>query len=435
MEMPAPEHATRGRTNGRGLVTTSDRSGGSTATATGTERSVGARARPVRSLHHDVSERPFIVIWEVTRACQLVCAHCRADAIRDRNPLELATHEGRRLLEDIASFGAPRPLVVLTGGDPFERPDLAELVAYGSSLGLSMALAPSVTQRLTRPVLSELREAGAKAVSLSLDGATAESHDAFRGVDGVFDATIEAARTVRDLGYRLQINTTVSRGNVRELPRLLATVLDLGVALWSVFFLVPTGRGSALEPLDSVEEEEVLHWLHDVSELVAIKATEAPHYRRIAIQRADAVDLDESFPVGPLRTLLRHDTAQLLTGHEPMRRSARAPIDVNAGRGFAFIDHLGTVYPSGFLPVAVGSVREQRFSEIYCDAPLLRELRTPTAFGGRCGRCEFAAVCGGSRSYAYAVTGDPLAEDPSCDYRPAEGKADRVGEAGNARRA
>ncbi len=399
-------------------MTTSDRSGRSTATATGTERSLGARARPVRALHHDVSERPFIVIWEVTRACQLVCAHCRADAIRDRNPLELDTREGKLLLDDIASFGAPRPLVVLTGGDPFERPDLVDLVAHGSGQGLSMALAPSVTPRLTRPVLSELREAGAKAVSLSLDGASAATHDAFRGVGGVFDATVDAARTVRELGFRLQVNTTVTRGNVRELPRILATVLEFGVALWSVFFLVPTGRGSALEPLDAAEEEEVLHWLHDVSGLIAIKATEAPHYRRIAIQRAEAAVVDDAFPAGGLRTALQRETARLLSGHEPTRRSARPPIDVNAGRGFAFIDHMGTVYPSGFLPVAVGSVREQRFAQIYRDAPLMRALRTPTAFGGRCGRCEFAPVCGGSRSYAYAVTGDPLAEDPSCGYQP-----------------
>ena len=229
-----------------------------------------ARDRSVRLMHHDASERPFIVIWEVTRACQLACSHCRADAIRFRDPGELSTEEGRRLLDDLASFGAPRPLVVLTGGDPFERPDLAELVAHGTSLGLSVALSPSVTARLTRPVLVELHDAGAKAVSLSLDGATAGSHDSFRRVDGVFDATLAAARTIREIGFRLQINTTVTRGNVRELPRILQHVVDLGASLWSVFFLVPTGRGKDLEPLAAAEEEEILHWLHDVSALVAI---------------------------------------------------------------------------------------------------------------------------------------------------------------------
>jgi len=369
-------------------------------------------------MHHDASDRPFIVIWEVTRACQLVCTHCRADAIRTRNPFELSTDEGRKLLDDLASFGSPRPLVVLTGGDPFERPDLPELVAHGTRIGLSMALSPSVTDRLTGPVLVELHEAGAKAVSLSLDGATAATHDSFRGVEGVFDATLDAARTVRDVGLRLQINTTVTRGNVQELPRMLKTVLDLGADLWSVFFLVPTGRGKLLEPLTAVEEEDVLHWLHDVSTLVAIKTTEAPHYRRIAIQRAGVEALDDVFPPGPLRSRLRRETAGTLTGQEPPRRP-RPPIDVNSGRGFAFVDHVGAVYPSGFMPTAVGSVRDQSFPEIYRGSELLRQLRDPDGFGGRCGRCEFRTVCGGSRSHAFATTGDPLAEDPSCLYQPA----------------
>jgi len=377
--------------------------------------------RPVRLLHHDTAERPFIVIWEVTRACQLVCTHCRADAIRTRNPFELSTDQGRKLLDDLAAFGTPRPLVVLTGGDPFERPDLPELVAHGTSLGLSMALSPSVTPRLTREVLVELHDAGAKAVSLSLDGASAATHDAFRGVNGVFDDTMIAARMVREVGYRLQINTTVTHDTVHELPGILKTVLDLGTTLWSVFFLVPTGRGKLLNALTAAEEEEVLHWLHDVSDLVAIKTTEAPHYRRIAIQRAAVdgrVDIDTAFPVGPLRASLREATEQVLTGEEPRRRRPRAPIDVNSGRGFAFVDHVGLVYPSGFLPVSVGSVHEQSFPEIYREAQLLQELRTPDLFGGRCGHCEFRTVCGGSRSHAYAVTGDPLAEDPSCGYQP-----------------
>jgi len=382
-----------------------------------------AQSRPVRFMRHDASERPFIVIWEVTRACQLVCTHCRADAIRTRNPFELTTDEGRHLLDDLASFGAPRPLVVLTGGDPFERPDLPELVAHGTRIGLNMALSPSVTDRLTRSVLEELHEAGAKAVSLSLDGATAHSHDSFRGVEGVFDATLDAARTVREIGFRLQINTTVTRGNVLELPRMLKHVLGLGASLWSVFFLVPTGRGKDLQPLTAGEAEEVLHWLHDVSDLVAIKTTEAPHYRRIAIQRAgfdtgDVTELDQAFPVGPLRSQLRADTAELLSGQEPRRRRPRPPIDVNSGRGFAFVDHVGVVYPSGFLPTPVGSVRRKSFPEIYRDSELLQSLRNPDTFGGRCGQCEFRAVCGGSRSHAYATTGDPLAEDPSCAYEP-----------------
>jgi radical SAM protein with 4Fe4S-binding SPASM domain len=231
---------------------------------------------------------------------------------------------------------------------------------------------------------------------------------------------------VRDVGLRLQINTTVTRGNVHELPQMLASVLDLGASLWSVFFLIPTGRGKVLEPLPAAEVEEVLHWLHEVSTLVAIKTTEAPHFRRIAIQRAAALarhtrgqgaTLDDEFPPGPLRLRLRDDAAAVLTGAEELRRP-RPPIDVNSGRGFAFVDHVGMVYPSGFLPIAVGSVRDQSFPQIYRDSELLQGLRDPDSFGGRCGRCEFRDVCGGSRSHAYATTGDPLAEDPGCVYLP-----------------
>jgi radical SAM protein with 4Fe4S-binding SPASM domain len=346
----------------------------------------------VRSLHLDVHDRPFIVIWETTRACALACRHCRADAVRHRDALELSTDEGYRLVDDLAAYGPPRPILVLTGGDPFERPDLPELVTHARDAGLTVALSPSVTPRLTRDVLAELRAAGASAVSLSLDGATAATHDAFRGISGVFDQTLEAARTVRELGFRLQVNTTVCTGNVDELPAILERVVDLGAGLWSVFFLVPTGRGEQLTPLDADAVERVLHWLVDVADVVPIKTTEAPHYRRVVMQRM------------------------------PDRQS-RPPLDVNAGKGFVFVDHRGDVYPSGFLPLVVGSVRDRPLSEIYRTAPLLQALRDPAHFTGRCGRCEFRAVCGGSRSHAYAVSGDPLGDDPTCVYEPGTSSA------------
>jgi AdoMet-dependent heme synthase len=367
-------------------------------------------ARPaVRRLRHDAGDRPLIAIWEVTRACALVCLHCRADAQHRAHPRQLTTDQGKALLDDIAGFGAPYPIVVLTGGDPFERPDLAELVRHGTALGLHVALSPSVTPRLTPDVLRDLREAGATAVSLSLDGAAADTHDAFRGVPGVFDDTVRAARWVKDAGFRLQVNTTVTSANVDELPEMLRTVLELGASLWSVFFLVPTGRGTRLSPLWAPEVEDVLHWLHDVSDLVAVKATEAPHYRRVVIQRARG----ERPALGALHEQLSAATADLRLGRQP-RRVRRPPIDVNAGRGFAFIDHLGDVYPSGFLPHRCGNVTEQGFREIYRTSPLLRALRDPSALTGACGSCEFAEVCGGSRSHAYAVTGDLFADDPTC---------------------
>jgi radical SAM protein len=376
----------------------------------------------IRTLRHDPGDRPFIVIWEVTRACGLVCQHCRADAIQTRNPMELTTAEGRRLLDDLVRFGPPHPLVVLTGGDPFERSDLEELVAHGTARGLSMALSPSVTPRLTRPTMQRLKDAGAKAVSLSLDGATAATHDGFRGVGEVFTATLDAAQMIREQGLRLQINTTVTQGTVAELPGVLRRVIALGASLWSVFFLVPTGRGEHLDALSADDTEDVLHWLQEASRLIAIKTTEAPHFRRVAMQRASGdVAHDQR---GPLFDQLREATADVLApDHVAGRKVPRPPLDVNAGKGFIFVDHVGAVYPSGFMPLPVGSVRDRPITDIYRDAPLLRQLRDPEQFHGRCGRCEFRDVCGGSRSRAYAVTGDPLAEEPTCNHVPASDRA------------
>ncbi len=377
--------------------------------------------RAVRQLHHDAGDRPMITIWEVTRACQLVCRHCRADAQHVGHPGQLTTEEGKALLADIAGFGKPYPLVVLTGGDPFERTDLAELVQYGDSMGLHMAVSPSVTPKVTKERLTEVNAAGAHALSFSLDGAKAETHDAFRGVPGVFDNTVRATGWAKEVGFRLQINSTVTRLNVDELPEILKTVMEFGAALWSVFFLVPTGRGEMLTPLSPGEIEDVMHWLHVVSELIAIKTTEAPHYRRIAIQRARLKEQQgslDSIEHGELYRSLSEATAKVLAGREIKTRRPRPPIDVNSGRGFAFIDHLGDVYPSGFLPHHCGNVKELGFRHIYRTNPLLRSLREPDGFHGKCGVCEFNEVCGGSRSHAYAVTGDILASDPTCAHLP-----------------
>ncbi len=377
----------------------------------------------IRKVHQDVHQRPFLVIWESTRACQLVCQHCRADSQNEPHPLQLSTEEGKRLLDDIASFGVPSPMVVISGGDPFEREDLTELIAYGKQAGLSMALAPSVTPKATRERFAAAAAAGAKAVSISLDGATAPTHDGFRGIEGVYDATLPVCRDIIDLGMRLQINTTVTAGNVGELPELLRQVIDLDAFLWSVFLLVPTGRGEALQALPPEEVEDVLHWLVDVSNYLAVKTTEAPHFRRVILQRrrAGEVDAATSFGLGDTYRRLRAALDDLLAERDLPTRVPRPPLDINAGRGFVFIDHIGNVHPSGFLPVPGGSLRERSLPEIYREAPLFRELRDVSLLGGRCGRCEYRNVCGGSRSRAYAVTGDHLAEEPYCAYEPRGG--------------
>lgn len=364
-----------------------------------------------------------MVIWEVTAACDLACRHCRASAIRERDPGELTTEEGFALLRQVAAFGPPRPLLVLTGGDPFKRSDLVELVRYGARIGLPVSVAPSGTPLLTRENLKRLREAGAVALSLSLDGSTASVHDAFRGVRGSYRCTLSAARVARELGFRLQINTTVTPENLLDLPELLALVCTLNPMTWSLFFLVPTGRARALPGLSPTDVEDVLNFLYDAAGLVPIKTTEAPQYRRVVIQRA-ILDRREVAPRRVLalgatyrrlrarmRKLLGSDTSEGL-------RPRRPPLEVSAGRGFAFVSRLGDVTPSGFLPLAAGNIRDRPLVDIYRDSPLFRMLRDPDRLKGRCGRCEFRRVCGGSRARAYAVTGDVLGEDPACAYTP-----------------
>lgn len=383
--------------------------------------------KAVRRLKHDIDDRPMIVIWEVTRACQLACKHCRAESQPTPLPGQLTTAEGKQLLDDIASFGKPLPIVILTGGDAFERPDLHELITYGASLGLHMALSPSVTPKLTRESVRQMHAAGANSMSLSLDGARAETHDAFRGFGGVFDATLEAGRWMREDQIRLQVNSTVTRDTVRELPDVLRIMFELDVSLWSLFFLVPTGRGQRLLALDASEIEDVLQWMADVSDMIAIKTTEAPHFRRVLVQRARAAaegrDPRDMEHRGETYRMLTRETERMLgeweaDGHTRPQRRPRPPIDINSGRGFAFVDHRGDVYPSGFFPQHCGNVKELGFHNVYRDSELLRSLRRPDSFHGKCGVCEFNQICGGSRSHAYAVTGDILGSDPTCEYIP-----------------
>ena len=378
-------------------------------------------APAVRIPRHDVTARPFIVIWESTTACPLACRHCRAEAQPQRSPDELTTAEAADLMRQVAAFGRPAPLFVITGGDPFQRPDLFELVRTGTEAGLRVAVSPSGTPTLTPANLLALHAAGAVALSLSLDGSTPAVHDSFRGVDGVYRWTLAAWRAAREIGIKVQINTTVSGHNLLDLPDIVQLVHAYGAMTWSAFLLVPTGRGRALEELSPGEVEDVLNFVYDAGAAIPAKTTEAHHFRRVVIQRrilaARGADHVQALGLGPLYQLLRHRLHELGadTGE---RRSRRPPMDVNAGRGFVFVSRNGTVYPSGFLPHAAGNVREEPLTGIYRDSPLLAGLRDPDLLGGRCGACEFRTECGGSRSRAFAVTGDPQAEEPWCSYRP-----------------
>jgi radical SAM protein len=344
----------------------------------------------------DTSRRPFVLVWELTQACELACKHCRADAEPDRHPEELTTAEGRALLEEARRFGEDQ-LVVLSGGDPLARPDTVGLVDHGSDLGLRMTLTPSGTASLTPDRIQDLADAGLRRMALSVDGGSAAAHDEFRGEPGSFDHTVEAARETRAAGLPLQINTTVCAETVDELPAIRDLVADLGAVLWSVFFLVPVGRGRVLDPITPERAESVMEWLLETADDApfGIKTTEAPHYRRVAMERAGP---------GPAAAVAP-DSIGRRTG-------------ITAGNGFAFVSHVGDVYPSGFLPQSAGSVRERGVVDIYREAPLFRSLRDPDELRGKCGACAFRGVCGGSRSRAFAYTGDPLGADPLCAHVP-----------------
>lgn len=354
----------------------------------------------VSRLRADFADAPFIVIWEVTRACALACLHCRADAIPHRSPFELSTAEAFALIDRVRAFGDPPPLFVLTGGDPMRRPDLVPIVAHAAGRGLTVALTPSGTAAVTRTKIAALRDAGLSRVAVSLDGPDAETHDAFRRVRGSYGWTMRIIEAVTDLGMPLQINTTIGRLTYPHFEAMAEQVRRLPIALWAVFFLIATGRGAGLEPISADECEALLERLHEMAGTVpfGIKTTEAPHFHRVAAQRRAATGQRAAAP-----------------GHPGLR----APRSVNDGNGFLFIDHTGQICPSGFLPLPRGNVRQQDLVAVYRHDDLFLRLRDATLLEGKCGRCEFREVCGGSRSRAYAATGSPFGADPLCAYIPA----------------
>lgn len=342
-------------------------------------------------------EAPVLVYLELTRACDLACRHCRAEAIPHRHPLELTTAEVVNLMADLGRFPR-RPHLVLTGGDPLKRPDLFEILAEARRLGQPVSVTPSGTYALTPEVVARLRDAGVASLALSLDGSDPAHHDGIRGVAGSFAWTERALRAALDAGLAVQVNTLVCRETADDLPRIYEFLTGFPIVRWSLFFLIRVGRGRVMTELSPAESERLMGWLLDLSRTAPfeVKLTEAHHYRRIALQRAAAA--------GRVEQVLR----------SPVGRG----FGIRDGNGIVFISHIGNVFPSGFLPVRVGNVRQASIVDLYRNAPLLRALRNPDGFYGKCGRCEFREVCGGSRARAYALTGNPLASDPLCPYRP-----------------
>jgi radical SAM protein len=349
----------------------------------------------------DFARQPFVLAWELRRACNLACVHCRAEAQLHRDPRELSTVEAMSVIDDIARFDDP-PTLILTGGDPMRRADLIDLIGHATERGIRCTLTPAGTPLASPRRLEAARDAGLRRVAISLDGATPERHDAFRRVQGSFAWTLAIAQAAPALGLPLQVHTTLCRRTVDDLPAIADLVDGLGAVVWAVFCLVPTGRAAISDELDADAYEATFAWLARRSETArwSLKLTEGYHYRRFQAQH----------------------------GQNPLRKSGvgagtadaigRAPAPVNAGNGFCFISHFGEVCPSGFLPIVTGNVREHSVVDLYRHHPVFRELRDPDLLRGKCGQCAFRRLCGGSRSRAYAHTGDYLGSDPACAYVP-----------------
>jgi radical SAM protein len=353
----------------------------------------------------DLDRVPFTVFWETTRACDLRCVHCRASAQPRRDPRELTTAEALGLVDQVAELAVP--VFVVTGGDPLKRTDLFDVLSHAVRRGVAPAVTPSGTPLLDERAVKRMAEVGVQRIALSLDGPDFRTHDGFRRQPGSFAYTLAALHHARRSGLATQINTTVTAHNVERLGEIAALVGDCGARTWSAFFLVRVGRGAEIEQLDAETYERVFAFLHDLSKKAPfrVRTTAAPHYRRFVLQRTVA----ERRRAGN-----RHANAP---GAAPPGTGG-APRGITDGRGIAFVSHTGDVYPSGFLPLVAGSVREQTLAEIYRDSALFRLLRDSDRLGGKCGACEFRHLCGGSRARAYAAFGDPMAEDPCCAYEP-----------------
>jgi len=372
-----------------------------------------------------LDEKPLLVFWETTKACPLACIHCRANAITRPLPGELSHAEALDLIRQVAEFGRPYPVLVLTGGDPLMRSDLWELVEEARSLGIPVAMAPSPSRQLLENIDNIVRE-GVSAVSISIDHPDPVVHDSVRRYQGSWEAATTAVRELLRRGVSVQVNTAVMRSTVRGLPGMARLLRELGVRTWEVFYLVPVGRAGAEEDLSPAEWEDVSAFLYEVSRYgVRVRTSEGPMFRRVALL-LNYASRTGAEPSGLVRTgklyLELVDELRKLMG-EPGPQALFETSGTRDGKGIIFISHDGMVYPSGFLPVPVGSVRRGRLVDIYRGSPLLRRLRA-AELRGRCGACEFREVCGGSRARAFAYYGDPLAEDPACAYRPGSLRVD-----------
>jgi radical SAM protein len=352
-----------------------------------------------RSTHHDYSRNPMLVYWEMTQACPLACRHCRAEAVNTPHPDELNHADSMQLLQQIAAFGNPSPHLILTGGDPMRRADLYEIIDEAHRLGITVSITPAATAELTTEALAKLKAHGIDSLGLSLDGSTADRHEAIRGVAGCFNWTMDAIYKAGKLGFPIQVNTLVSQETADDLPAIYELLKGYKIMRWSLFYLIAVGRGRELLPVTPQHGEDLMHWTYNLAQEApfAIKTTEAPSYRRVA---------------------LNHMREAGWTGAEIERTPVYRGFGIRDGHGIMFISNQGDIFPAGFLPLACGNIRRDNLADVYRNSPTFRALHDPSLFRGKCGVCEYRTLCGGSRARAFAYTGDPLASDPFCAYEP-----------------
>ena len=340
-----------------------------------------------------------LVAWETTRNCNLSCLHCRASAGRGETFTgELDTDASLRLLDQIAETGTP--IVILTGGEPLLREDIFTIARYGTDKGLRMVMAPNGTL-IDAANARRMKDAGIQRISISIDGATADSHDRFRGVPGAYEGALNGARLAAEAGIEFQINTTITRKNIDQIPQILELAEKIGAAAHHIFLLVPTGRGKDMadQAITAADYEKTLNWFYDrkKSTGLQLKATCAPQYYRILRQRARQDGVAVNFQTHGLDAVTR---------------------GCLGGTAFCFISHVGIVQPCGFLELNCGDVTRESFSTIWDRSEVFLKLRDYSNLNGKCGRCEFKNVCGGCRARAFEATGDYLEEEPLCAYQP-----------------
>ena len=345
-----------------------------------------------------MAKPPRLIAWEFSAGCNLSCVHCRGASTDERPVGELTTQEARDFIDEVAEMG--NPIIILSGGEPLVRDDVYEIARYGTQKGLRMALATNGTL-VTPQVARELKEAGIQRVSISIDGSTAKTHDEFRGVPGAFEGALRGIDALKQVGLSFQINTTITKRNIGQIPKILEFATDIGAEALHIFLLVPTGRGKDLEneEIPPVEYERILNWFYDRQKdtKIQLKATCAPHYFRIMRQRAKKEGIEVSVKTH---------------GYEAMTKGCLG------GTGFCFVSSIGEVYPCGYLPALAGSIKETSFRDIWDNSKVFNDLRDPCKLKGKCGDCEYNKVCSGCRARAYAATGDYLAEEPYCVYSP-----------------